>query len=122
MGSVSQRETSLGGLKGVRGLPGVSVFVVPGHTWGQQAIKFTDTKGRTVVFTPDVLPTAWHLGAAYSLAYDVEPYTSMVSKRWFLNAAADENWLLVLDHEPGNPCRRVKRNDKGWFDLVEDQP
>lgn len=122
MGSVSQRETSLGGLKGVRGLSGVSVFVVPGHTWGQQAIKFTDTKGRTVVFTPDVLPTAWHLGAAYSLAYDVEPYTSMVSKRWFLNAAADENWLLVLDHEPCNPCRRVKRNDKGWFDLVEDQP
>jgi len=75
-----------------------------------------------VVFTPDVLPTASHLGAAYSLAYDVEPYTSMVSKRWLLNDAASRDWLIVLDHEPGNPCKRVKANSKGWFDLLDDAP
>ncbi len=102
-------------------LPGVSVFLVPGHTWGQQAVLFEDTAGRTVVFTPDVLPTAWHTGAAFSLAYDVEPYTSMVTKHWFLTEAAERGWLLVLDHEPGNPCRRVTRNEKGWFDLEEDE-
>ncbi|MCK6475860.1 MAG: MBL fold metallo-hydrolase [Phycisphaerales bacterium] len=102
--------------------PGVGVFQAPGHTWGQQAVAFTDTKGRTVVFVPDVLPTAAHVGAAYSLGYDVEPYTSMISRRWLLEAAVEHDWLLVLDHEPGNPVRRVRRNDKGWFDLVEDQP
>jgi glyoxylase-like metal-dependent hydrolase (beta-lactamase superfamily II) len=101
-------------------LPGIAVFLVPGHTWGQQATMFTDTQGRTVVFTPDVMPTAAHLGAAYSLSYDVEPYTSMISRHWFLSEAADRNWLLVLDHEPGNPVRRVRRNGLGWFDLVED--
>ncbi len=100
--------------------PGVFVFRCPGHTWGQQAVMFTDTKGRTVVFTPDVLPTAWHVGAAYSLAYDVEPYTSMVSKRWFLESAAAHDWLLVLDHEPGNPVRRVRSDGKGWYELHED--
>ena len=101
-------------------LPGVFVFRVPGHTWGQQAMLFTDPKGRTVVFVPDVMPTAWHVGAAYSLGYDVEPYTSMVSRTWLLNEAADRGWILVLDHEPGNPVRRAVRNNKGWFDLVED--
>ena len=111
---VSLRETPVA--------EGVGVFLVPGHTWGQQAIKFTDTKGRIVVFVPDVMPTIHHVGAAYSLGYDVEPYTSMLSRRWFLEAAAEENWLLVLDHEPGNPCQRVTRNDKGWFDLVPDAP
>lgn len=100
-------------------VPGIRVFRTPGHTWGQQAVMFTDTKGRTVVFTPDVMPTAAHLGAAYSLAYDVEPYTSMVTKHWFLSHAADEGWTLVLDHEPGNPVRTVKRNGKGWFELEE---
>ena len=100
---------------------GLSVFLVPGHTWGQQAIKFTDTRGRTVVFTPDVMPTVHHLGAAYSLGYDVEPYTSMISRQWFLAAAADRDWLLVLDHEPGNPLCRVRRNTKGWFDLIPDE-
>jgi glyoxylase-like metal-dependent hydrolase (beta-lactamase superfamily II) len=109
---VSYRETAL------PGLPGVSVFLTPGHTWGQQAVKFTDVAGQTVVFTPDVMPTVAHVGAAYNLGYDVEPYTSMVTRRWFLSEAADQGWLLVLDHEPGNPCQRVKRNDKGWFDLV----
>ncbi len=65
------------------------------------------------------MPTAWHLGAAYSLGYDVEPYTSMVTRHWFLRAACEGGWLLVLDHEPGNPCRRVKEAGP-WFELVED--
>lgn len=103
-------------------LPGLFTFLAPGHTWGQQAIEFTDVKGRTVVFTPDVLPTAAHVSAAASLAYDVEPYTSMVTKRWFLSAAAERDWLLILDHEPDNPCRRARPDGKGWFTLeAEDE-
>lgn len=102
---------------------GISVFCVPGHTWGQQAIKVLEAlpphgKGRTIVFTPDVMPTAAHLGAAYSLAYDVEPYTSMISRRWLLTEAAAQGWVLCLDHEPGHPLFRVRASSKGWFDLV----
>jgi glyoxylase-like metal-dependent hydrolase (beta-lactamase superfamily II) len=105
---------------------GISVFLTPGHTWGQQAIKFQEPDaphgkgggGRTIVFVPDVMPTAAHLGAAYSLAYDVEPYTSMLSRRWLLTEAAQHDWVLHLDHEPGHPLFRVKANTKGWFDLI----
>jgi glyoxylase-like metal-dependent hydrolase (beta-lactamase superfamily II) len=104
--------------RATRVLPGVRVLRVPGHTWGQQAVLFEDVKGRTIAFTPDVLPTAAHLGAAYSLGYDVEPYTSMVTKHWYLSHAADFGWVLVLDHEPGNPCFSVRRNGKGWFELT----
>ncbi|MEM7755955.1 MAG: MBL fold metallo-hydrolase [Planctomycetota bacterium] len=107
---VMQRRTEV--------LPGVWTFLVPGHTWGQQAVMFNDAEGNTVVFVPDVMPTRWHAGQAYSLSYDVEPYTSMVTKHWLLHEAAERNWLLVLDHEPGDPVCRVRRNDKGWFDLV----
>lgn len=98
-------------------LPGVRVFRVPGHTWGQQATLFTDDKGREIVFTPDVMPTAWHSGQAYSLAYDVEPYTSMLSRTWLLSEAADRGWILMANHEPSHPFFTVTRNDKGWFDL-----
>lgn len=100
-------------------MPGVFVFLTPGHTWGQQAVRFVDDQGHHIVFTPDVLPTAWHVGAAYSIGYDVEPYTTMISKTWFLAEAAERDWVLCLDHEPGpEPMRRVRRNDKGWYDLV----
>jgi len=100
-------------------LPGIRVLAVPGHTWGQQAVLFTDDNDRTVVFPADLLPTVHHVGAAYNMAYDVEPYTSTVTRRWFLEAAAANDWLLVLDHEPGNPCQRVKADGKGWFKLEE---
>ena len=97
--------------------PGVRVFLVPGHTWGQQAVLFEDATGQPVVFTPDVMPTAAHLGQAYSLSYDTEPYTSMVTKRWFLTEAARLGWMLCLDHEPGEPFVRVRPDGKGWFTL-----
>lgn len=98
--------------------PGIWVLLTPGHTWGQQAIGFTDVEGREIVFTPDVMPTAWHLGQAYSLAYDVEPYTSMISRHWFLDAASRYGWTLVLDHDPSTPVMTASSNGKGWFDLT----
>lgn len=110
LGSAAIRRTEV--------LPGIFVLLVPGHTWGQQAMMFTDERNRTVVFTPDVMPTVWHSGAAYSLAYDVEPYTSMLSRRWFLEEAAAADWLLCLDHEPKTPLVRVRDNGKGWWNLI----
>lgn len=98
-------------------LPGVHVFLTPGHTWGQQAVLFTDEHRRTIVFTPDVLPTTHHVGQAYSLAYDVEAFTSMVTKTWFLHEAAERDWVLCLDHEPGNPFQRVRKTENGWYEL-----
>ncbi len=99
--------------------PGVGVFLVPGHTWGQQGVRFMDTEGNEIVFTPDLIPTRHHAGRAYSLSYDVEPFTAMVTKHWFLKEASEKNWLLVLDHEPGDPLCRVRANDRAWYDLVD---
>jgi glyoxylase-like metal-dependent hydrolase (beta-lactamase superfamily II) len=101
-------------------LPGVHVFLVPGHTWGQQAVMFTDDQDRKIVFTPDVMPTHHHSGQAYSLSYDVEPYTSMITKEWFLKEASERDWVLALDHEPSNPFFRVKADETGWYELVEE--
>ena len=99
-------------------VPGVFVFNIPGHTMGLQAIRFVDESGQSIVFSSDLVPTVNHAGAAYNMAYDIEPYTSSVTRRWFLHEAATRDWLLVLDHEPGNPCVRVEPDDKGWFKLV----
>jgi glyoxylase-like metal-dependent hydrolase (beta-lactamase superfamily II) len=112
-GWLGERETAV--------LPGIRVFSVPGHTWGQQAIRFLDMSGHSVVFCPDVMPTIHHVGSAYNMAYDVEPYVSTVSRHWFLEAAAQHDWLLVLDHEPGNPLQRVRRYEKDWYVLVPEQ-
>jgi glyoxylase-like metal-dependent hydrolase (beta-lactamase superfamily II) len=100
-------------------LPGISVWPMPGHTWGQQAMRFNDARG-TVVFAGDVLPTIHHVGLPFSLAYDMEPYTSMLSKKRLYVQAVANNWRLALDHEPGEHVVFRVREDaatKGKFTL-----
>lgn len=92
-------------------IPGSGIIVqpMPGHTWGQQAVRFHDRDG-VVCFPGDVMPTANHVGLAFSMGYDMEPYTNMLSKRKLLERAADEHWKLVIDHEPGHPVVSVKQD------------
>lgn len=94
-------------------LPGIYVQPAPGHTWGQQAIFFDDgTGGGMVIFPGDVLPTVNHAGLAFSLGYDMEPYTNMLTKRSLFKQCAAQDWRIVLDHEPGDAIVRVQRDPK----------
>lgn len=86
---------------------GVHVFPVPGHTWGQQAVSFADEHG-IIVFPGDVMPTANHVHPAFSMGYDMEPYTNMLTKQRLLERAADEGWRIVIDHEPGDAIVTVE--------------
>jgi glyoxylase-like metal-dependent hydrolase (beta-lactamase superfamily II) len=91
-------------------LPGIDVWPMPGHTWGQQAVRFHDDRG-VVAFAGDVLPTANHVGLPFSIAYDMEPYTSMLSKKRLYEQAITGDWRLALDHEPGeHAVFRVRAN------------
>jgi glyoxylase-like metal-dependent hydrolase (beta-lactamase superfamily II) len=87
--------------------PGLLVWPMPGHTWGQQAVRFDDGAG-VVCFPADVMPTVNHVHASFSMGYDMMPHENMRSKLALLQRAAAGNWRLVLDHEPGNPVVRVE--------------
>ncbi len=89
-------------------LPGVSVIPVPGHTWGQQAVTFTDPGNRTICFVPDVMPTSLHVRPSANLAYDVETFTSMESRSMLLTRAVEGEWVICPVHDPGdNPLFTV---------------
>lgn len=90
-------------------LPGIHVDPAPGHTWGQHLIRFADGKG-TLAFPGDVMPTVHHVGPAFNMGYDIEPYTNMQTKQTLLERAARESWRLILDHEPGDPVVRVAQD------------
>ena len=88
-------------------LPGVIVWPVVGHTWGHQAIRFDDGSG-IVAFVGDVMPTIYHAALAYNMGYDMLPYENMLSKKQILSTASQEQWRLVLDHDPEDPVVRVE--------------
>jgi len=92
-------------------LPGLFVTPMPGHTWGQQAVKFADAEGRTIIFPGDVMPTVNHVGPATQMAYDMLPYENMLRKKALLDAAHRDGWILVLDHEPGDPVVAPRPRD-----------
>jgi glyoxylase-like metal-dependent hydrolase (beta-lactamase superfamily II) len=87
-----------------------------GHTWGLQSIEFQDGEG-TVCFCSDVMPTQNHVGLAYSMGYDMLPWDNAETKKKLLEQALQENWRLVLYHEPNSPIVTVSKDERGRFML-----
>jgi glyoxylase-like metal-dependent hydrolase (beta-lactamase superfamily II) len=79
---------------------GIDLHPAVGHTWGHQLVRWRDAEG-TVCFPGDVMPTVHHAHPASSLAYDMLPWDTMLTKRALLEDADRGAWRLVLDHEPG---------------------
>ncbi|MHC5112965.1 MAG: MBL fold metallo-hydrolase [Planctomycetota bacterium] len=100
--------------------PGLTVWPMPGHTWGQQAVSFRDADG-VVCFPGDVMPTRAHVGPAFNMAYDMLPHRNMQSKTSLLQRAAEESWRLVIDHEPGAAVVRVEEDAErpGRYALID---
>ncbi len=98
-------------------LPGIRVRPLVGHTWGMQGIFIESAEG-TVVFPGDLLPTVHHTHASSSPAYDMLPFETMQTKAAFLREATQEDWILVLDHEPDTPVGRISRTERGGYEVV----
>jgi hypothetical protein len=70
-------------------------------------------KGKTIVFVADLLPTVGHLPIPYVMGYDTRPLLTLPEKEKFLNAAADNNYYLFLEHDAHNEIITVKHTEKG---------
>lgn len=114
---ITERVTTLDGT--CEPLPGIRVGPMPGHTWGQQSVSWSDTD-RAFVFAGDVCPTRAHAHPSASMAYDVEPWTNMNSKIELLKACHGDDRHMVLGHDPKEPLVRVVEdaNRRNSFTLV----
>jgi len=89
-----------------------SYMTVNGHT-ERQMIPHINYKGKTVVFTADLIPSSGHIPLPYIMSYDVRPLTTLKEKEKFLNKAADEEYILFLEHDLDIECCMVQHTDKG---------
>jgi len=88
------------------------IFYVDGHTEKMMIphIKYQD---KTIVFCADLIPTAGHLPLPYVMGYDTRPLLTMPEKSKFLNAAAENNFYLFLEHDAHNQIITVENTEKG---------
>ena len=88
------------------------IIFVDGHT-DKMMLPKVNYKGRTIVFMADLLPSVGHIPLPYVMAYDTRPLLTMEEKSCFLNEAADNNYILVFQHDPVNECCTVSKTDRG---------
>ena len=88
------------------------IFFVDGHT-EKQMLPIIEYKNKTIVFVADLLPTVGHIPLPYVMGYDTRPLLTLDEKKLFLNKAADENYLLFLEHDAYNELCTVQHTEKG---------
>ncbi len=89
-----------------------STLFVNGHTEAQM-IPHIRYKGKTVVFAADLLPSTGHIPLSYVMGYDTKPLVTLSEKEKFLNEAADNNYIIFLQHDNYNECCTVHKTEKG---------
>lgn len=92
--------------------PGLVVKLFNGHTEGQ-VIPHISYKDKTVVFMADLLPSIAHIPLPYIMSYDTRPLITLEEKENFLNEAAENNYILFLEHDLYNECCTVQKTEKG---------
>ena len=90
----------------------IDVFFANGHT-DAQMIPHIKYKGKTLVFMADLLPSAGHIPLPYVMGYDTRPLLTLDEKAKFLNTAADNDFVLFLEHDSINECCTVQHTEKG---------
>lgn len=93
-------------------IPGITLLPTPGHVPHHQSVLVSDG-GQTACFVGDLIPTAAHISLPWIMGYDLHPLVTLETKRRFLERAEREDWILVLEHEPGLGLGRVVATDKG---------
>jgi len=97
-------------------LPGLSVMVTGGHTEHHQIVKI-ESEGKVALYLGDLIPTVSHLPLPYIMGYDLFPLQTLESKRWLLDQAYEEEWLLVFEHDPKISMGYVKKDIEGKYFL-----
>ena len=91
---------------------GFDIFYVDGHT-EKMMIPHIKYQNKTIVFCADLIPTAGHLPLPYVMGYDTRPLLTMPEKSKFLDAAAENNFYLFLEHDAHNEIITVEKTEKG---------
>jgi glyoxylase-like metal-dependent hydrolase (beta-lactamase superfamily II) len=98
--------------EGVEFHNGINIRFAYGHT-DAMMLPQIQYKGKTLVYMADLLPSVGHIPLPYVMAYDMFPMKTLIEKKAFLQEAADNNYILILEHDSQNECCTVKEKEKG---------
>ncbi len=98
--------------QGISPFPQFDIHYVSGHT-DKMMIPKIKYKDKVICYVADLLPSVGHIPLPYVMGYDTRPLLTLEEKEKFLNEAADNGYILFLEHDPIHECCTVKRTEKG---------
>ena len=99
-------------------VPGLRCQLTGGHTRGHLSL-FFESGGQTAAYLGDICPSTAHLRQMWHLSYDTYPLDTRRRKPEILGLAADNNWLVLWDHDPDYAAARIARDDREEFVVRE---
>lgn len=92
--------------------PSITISFMHGHTDAMMIPKIK-YKEYTIAYMADLLPSTGHIPLPYLMGYDTRPLLTLSEKEKFLTRAADEKFILFLEHDSINECCTVEQTEKG---------
>ncbi len=92
--------------------PGIDIFFADGHTDSQMIPIIRNYKGHTLVYSADLLPSAGHVPLPYVMGFDTRPLHTLEDRKYFFNRAADEGFIMFLEHDPYYECCTIQHTEK----------
>lgn len=97
-------------------IPGIRLHFVNGHT-EQMMLPEIDYNGKTLFFCADLFPSAAHISIPWVMAYDMRPLDTLKEKERILQLAVENNWTLMLEHDPKIECATLSKDEHGRIKL-----
>ncbi len=91
---------------------GFGILFADGHT-EKQMLPHINYKGKTLVFTADLVPTTGHIPVPYVTGYDTRPLLSMGEKQEFMDQAVSNEYYLFLEHDAHNEICTLQNTQRG---------
>jgi glyoxylase-like metal-dependent hydrolase (beta-lactamase superfamily II) len=101
---------------GIELFKNIKIHYTFGHTESMMMLEIKQNN-KILVFCSDTMPTQWHIGMPYIMAYDIRPMESLKEKEWLLNKAVTEGWYLFFEHDPMIECATVKKDERNCIVL-----
>jgi glyoxylase-like metal-dependent hydrolase (beta-lactamase superfamily II) len=91
---------------------GFFVRMCYGHTPGLM-IPVIKYKGKTLIYTGDLIPTLAHIPIIWNMSYDIESLMTIDEKERLLKEALEGNYILVFQHDKDTECCTLEMTPKG---------
>ncbi len=98
--------------------PNFRVLFAHGHTEAMM-LPILYTGKRTVIYCADLIPSRWHVGLPYVMAYDIRPLQTLEEKARLLDEAARQQFVLFFEHDPTVEAATVAVQSDGRIGIAQ---